>query len=77
MSISSLEVIEERIESAKHNSPIAVFKYSRLGVIVYNAVFADTYETQQRIKGKDKTLVGCYNGKNGASSLMVDLGESK
>lgn len=77
MSVSSLEIIQERIESAKKSSPIAVFKYMRQGLIEYNAVFANTYETQQRIKEKDRTLVGCYHGKNGSSSLMVDLGGIK
>jgi len=74
MSVSSLEIIQERIESAKKSSPIAVFKYMCQGLIEYNAVFANTYKSQQRIKEKDRTLVGCYHGKNGASSLMVDLG---
>lgn len=74
MSVSSLEIIQERIESAKKNSPIAVFKYMRQGLIEYNAVFANTYETQGRIKEKDRTLVGCYYGKGGIKRLITDLG---
>lgn len=73
MSVSSLEIIQERIESAVKSSPIAVFKYMRKGFIEYNAVFANTYKTQQDIKEKDRRLVGCYSGKAGVISLLNDL----
>lgn len=60
MSISTVEIIMGRIESATENSPIAVFKLEeKCGKL--NAVFGDTVITQQQIKSGHKDLIGVFH----------------
>ena len=58
MSISSLKIIENRIESARAESPIAVFRTDE--PCNYEAVFASTVATSVRIKSGDPLLVGTF-----------------
>lgn len=59
MSVSSVEVIMGRIQSASKESPIAVFT-TRTGFL-FNAVFANTVATQALIQKGTQRLVGVYD----------------
>lgn len=76
MSIATAKTIQPRIQSAKRNSPIALFRvrnqdaYSVLITHKLEAVFADTVMTQARIHRGDPLFVGTYHGLGGAERFM-------
>lgn len=59
MSICSVEVIRNRVESAEMHSPMCVFKEYVDGKILLNAVFY-TEETKKRIEMGDSRYIGSY-----------------
>ena len=67
MSRSSLMVVSGRIDSATVYSPIAVFRTEKEGI--YNAVFADTVLTANRIADGDSNLIGVFYGTLGATKF--------
>ena len=62
MSISSIEIISDRIEAATKSSKIAIFIETNSFETVLNAVFDNTYHTRRRIRQKDYTYVGSFCG---------------
>lgn len=58
MTISTVEVIMERVKTAYKDSPIAVF-YADDGSL--DAMFAATIETQKRIRTDEQNLVGVFH----------------
>lgn len=61
MSISTVEIIIGRIDSASEKSPIAVFKLPNPDGEKLEAVFGATTATMQRIKSGDKLFLGNYH----------------
>jgi len=63
MSVSSINVIMERIACATPESPIAVFKLNNpcIGTLL-DAVFGNTTMTKVRIAAKDPGFVGLFHG---------------
>ena len=62
MTISDQEVILTRIASATKSSPIAVFKVAVPGKgVQLNAVFVNTYHTQQMMKTHHLDYVGSFH----------------
>jgi hypothetical protein len=59
MSARSVDLIMNRILTATPESPIAVFRWDKEGLL--DAVFACTVATQQRISANDPLLVGVYD----------------
>ena len=60
MSVSSIQVIMDRIASATETSPIAVFKVpEKCGKL--EAVFGATVMTQKKITEGDPDLVGVFH----------------
>ena len=60
MSISSIEVIKNRIKSASPLSKIAVFKVTGRRELVFDAVFDNTITTQKRILNGCDSYIGSY-----------------
>lgn len=59
MTIATVDTILERVKSATSKSPIAVFKCNVFGH--FNAVFANTVETQRRIRSGDPAYIGTFD----------------
>lgn len=70
MSISSVEVIKNRIKSATADSPITVFGMREKGV--YNAVFTSTRLTNKAISIGSPSIVGTYHGEKGVKLFQDD-----
>ncbi len=65
MTTSPVTVIHARISTALSESPIAVFRRNEF----YDARFASTVQTQERIRGRDPDLIGVYHGPDGVESF--------
>jgi len=61
MSIGTVEVIIDRIKSARGGSEIAVFSDRSTGALLLDAKFANTVETMKRIRNKDPDLIGVWD----------------
>lgn len=70
MTIATISIILDRIETAKRSSQIAVFVTpgGRL-----DAMFASTFWTQDRIKSKDQTLVGVFDNTMPRDDVYIAL----
>ncbi len=68
MSVSSVSVVIGRIKCASESSPIAVFRTYTPGR--YNAVFARTVITANRIKEGCADLIGVFHGEEGVSKFV-------
>lgn len=73
MSISTIELIKERIRSATESSKIAIFKSYRGRVVDVNAVFESTITTRDRINSGCSYYVGSYFGKSGINMMIRDI----
>ena len=73
MTISTIVVIKNRVESATPASPIAVFKDEQRGKTVLNAVFANTRETAIWISEGVPELVGVYDNTMPRSQMVAEL----
>lgn len=71
MAIATPKLIMARIIEAQENSPIAVFRCNRPGVL--NAVFAGSSTTQQQIKDSKTGLVGVYDKTSELTSVYMEL----
>lgn len=62
MSISTIEVILDRVAGALEYSPIAIFSTQATAETArFEALFANTIMTKQRIKNDESSLVGIYD----------------
>ena len=61
MAISTIDVVMTRVSAAAKGSPIAVFIPHDSEPDLFEAVFADTFETQRRIKEKDPLYIGTFH----------------
>lgn len=68
MTISTIEIIKSRIQSASPESPIVIFRTPK-GNGLLNAVFL-TVHTQQEIKSHNRYYVGSFH--DGMDPLEVD-----
>lgn len=73
MSISTTDLIKERIHSATEQSKIAVFKSYRGRTVDLNAVFESTVSTRERISAGCVNYVGSYFGKGGVDGFLEDI----
>lgn len=72
MSISTVEIIMGRIESATDKSPIAVFRLAKkCGKL--KAVFGATAITQQQINSGHKDLIGVFHKSMDLSAVKRQL----
>jgi len=55
-----ISVINERIKAAHPNSPIALFSLQKKNL--FDAVYANTVLTQQRIRQRDPFYIGSFYG---------------
>jgi len=67
MSISTINVISERIKTANEVSPIAVFETDKKDL--FNAVFAKTVLTEKKIDMGDSGLIGVFFGEDGVRAF--------
>ena len=71
MSLSTLDMIIDRIKSAPEESPIAVFREPMERNL--NAVFADTVKTRKWMKYKEKLFVGNFHQNMDAAEVKMKL----
>lgn len=72
MSISSVNLVKERVQQATVKSKIAVFVQSRGATRELDAVFDSTYSTRKRIQ-VDDNYVGSYEASMNIGDVMSEL----
>lgn len=71
MSICTTQEVMNRIKHADRESPIAVFRTE--DDIYFDALFANTIPTQQRIKKGDRMYIGTFHKLNDPSTIRRKL----
>ena len=71
MSISTVNVISERIKSAKQHSPIVVVSVKRRTGTIYNAFFDNTAFTRNLTK--DGGYLGSFYGHTGVAEFKSKI----
>jgi hypothetical protein len=73
--VKQIDMLKDRIRSAKMTSKIALFKTMREGQFVIDAVFAGTYITKKRIREGDENYIGSYFGESQVDEAIAAASE--
>jgi hypothetical protein len=75
MSVSDLQQVMIRINGCAPESPIAVFKTNRPGML--DSVFASTIRTQEMMRDENSGLIGVYDGSMNIDRVFSELSVKK